>query len=41
MGFDAKSLLRIPKVKDDTYKIVCVLLDILVSGMVSICSMIL
>ena len=41
MGSDAKSLFRIPKVKDDALRIVCVLLDILFSGMVSICSMIL
>ena len=41
MGSDAKSLFRIPKIKDDALRIVCVLLDILFSGMSSVYSVIL
>ena len=41
MGFDVKSLLRIPKVKDDALRIVCVLLNILFSGMSSVYNVIL
>ena len=36
MSKDAKSLFRIPKVKDDVLKIVCVVLNIVISGNVAI-----